>query len=99
MAPLEPLTLAWTAINRVTSDGNAVSQDQRVDVYTAMKSITISAAKTLNLGHKIGFIEVGKMANFTLLDQNPFKIEPMTIKNILVLGTVHKGQFHIETSA
>ena len=95
MAPLEPLTLAWTAINRVTSGGNAVSQDQRVDVYTAMKSITISAAKTLNLGHKIGSIEEGKMANFTLLDQNPFKIEPMTIKNILVLGTVYKGRFHI----
>jgi predicted amidohydrolase YtcJ len=95
MAPLEPLTLAWTAINRVTSGGNAVSQDQRVDVYTAMKSITISAAKTLNLGYKIGSIEEGKMANFTLLDQNPFKIEPMTIKNILVLGTVYKGRFHI----
>jgi len=99
MAPMEPLTLAWTAINRVTSGNRKVSQDQRVDIYTAMKAITISAAKTLNLEHKIGSIEAGKTANFTILKQNPFKVEPITIKNIDVLGTVHKGIFYINKSA
>jgi predicted amidohydrolase YtcJ len=99
MAPMEPLTLAWTAINRVTSGGNPVSQDQRVNAYTAMKAITISAAKTLNLAHKIGSIEFGKTANFVLLDKNPLKIEPIKIKDIKVLATVHKGQFHINKSA
>ncbi|MDP6190562.1 MAG: amidohydrolase family protein, partial [Gammaproteobacteria bacterium] len=98
MAPMEPLTLAWTAINRVTSGNNRVSQDQRVDVYTAMKAITISAAKTLNLEHQIGSIDTGKTANFTILKQNPFKVEPILIKNIDVLGTVFKGTFHVNKS-
>ncbi|MFL3654396.1 MAG: amidohydrolase, partial [Halioglobus sp.] len=40
MAPMEPLTLAWTAVNRVTSQGSKFSQDQRVDVYTALQAIT-----------------------------------------------------------
>ena len=60
MAPMEPLTLAWTAVNRVTSQGSRFSQDQRVDVYTALQAITINAARVLNLENEIGSIEVGK---------------------------------------
>jgi predicted amidohydrolase YtcJ len=95
MAPIEPLTLAWTAINRVTSNNNKVSQDQRVDTYTAMKAITISAARTLNLEGDIGSIESGKTANFTILKENPFKVDPMLIKDITVLATVYKGKLHV----
>ena len=91
MAPLEPLTLAWTAINRVTSNNKRISQNQRVDPYTAMQAITIAAARTLNLENSLGSIEVGKNANFTILDRNPFKIDPMLIKEIEVLGTVYRG--------
>ena len=94
MAPLEPLTLAWTAINRVTSGNRKISQDQRVDTYTAMQGITISAAQTLNLEQSIGSIKVGKIANFTIIDQNPFEIDPIQIKKIKVLETVHRGLAH-----
>jgi predicted amidohydrolase YtcJ len=99
MAPIEPLTLAWTAINRVTSNNNKVSQDQRVDTYTAMKAITISAASTLNLEGDIGSIEAGKTANFTILKENPFKVDPMLIKDITVLATVYKGKLHVNKAA
>jgi predicted amidohydrolase YtcJ len=99
MAPIEPLTLAWTAINRVTSNNNKVSQDQRVDAYTAMKAITISAARTLNLEGDIGSIESGKTANFTILKENPFKVDPMLIKDITVLATVYKGKLHVNKAA
>ena len=99
MAPIEPLTLAWTAINRVTSNNNKVSQDQRVDTYTAMKAITISAARTLNLEGDIGSIESGKTANFTILKENPFKVDPMLIKDITVLATVYKGNLNVNKAA
>ncbi len=99
MAPMEPLTLAWTAINRVTSENNAFSQDQKISVYDAMKAITIDAARTLNLEKQIGSIEEGKKANFTILKESPFKVDPMKIKDISVLGTVFKGKFNINKSA
>lgn len=93
MAPAEPLTLAWTAINRVTSENSAFSQDQRLDIYTAMKGITIDAARTLNLENKIGSVKVGKVANFTILKENPFTVDPMKIKDIPVAAVVYKGKW------
>jgi predicted amidohydrolase YtcJ len=99
MAPVEPLTLAWTAINRVTSQGSKFSQDQRLSIFEGFKGITLTAARTLSLEDKIGSIKEGKQADFTILAKNPFKVHPMEIKDILVKGVVYKGQFHINKSA
>ncbi|TGD73983.1 amidohydrolase [Mangrovimicrobium sediminis] len=95
MAPAEPLTLAWTAVNRVTSEGSRFSQDQRLDVFSAMQGITINAARTLNQEREIGSIKAGKVANFTILEHDPFKVEPMTIKDIPVYGVVHRGEMAV----
>ena len=93
MAPVEPLTLAWTAVNRESSQGSKFSQDQKISVFNAMKAITIDAARTLNLENEIGSIQKGKIANFTILDQNPFEINPNGIKDIKVNGLVFKGKY------
>jgi len=95
MAPAEPLTLAWTAINRMTAEHTLVSQDQKIDVFTAMKGITITAAHTLMLDDEIGSIKEGKIANFTILAENPFKVEKMHIKDIFVVGTIFKGKVNL----
>ena len=92
MAPMEPLTLVWTAVNRVTSQGSKFSQDQRIDLYTALQAVTINAARVLNLENEIGSIEQGKIANFVLLEENPLQVDPMLLKDIKVLGTVYRGQ-------
>ena len=97
MAPMEPLTLAWTAVNRVTSGLNKVSQQERITAYQAMQAITINAAHTLRLEDKIGSIVVGKTANFTLLEQNPLKVTPMQIKDIPVWGVVFEDQVNTVT--
>ena len=94
MAPLEPLTLVWVAVNRMTSEQTLVSQDQRIDPYTALKGITINAARTLNLEEKLGSIKVGKKANFTLLQENPLKVAPMHIKDIAIEGVVFDGKYY-----
>ncbi len=95
MAPAEPLTLAWTAINRETAEHSKFSQDQKVDVFTAIKAITITAARTLNLENEIGSIKEGKKANFIILKENPFKVDPMHIKDIEIMGVVYKGKEYL----
>ena len=41
--------------------------------------------------HELGSIEVGKLADFTVLDANPLTVDPMTVRDIGVWGTVVGG--------
>ena len=54
--------------------------------------LTINAAYSLRLEDERGSIEPGKLANFTVLDQNPLSVDPMAIKDIEVWGTVMEGR-------
>ncbi len=92
MAPAEPLLLAWVAVNRVVASGKVMRPDEGITVFDAFKGITITAARTIEMEQTIGSIKVGKEATFTLLDQNPFKIDPMKIKDIPVYGVVYRGK-------
>jgi predicted amidohydrolase YtcJ len=94
MAPAEPLTLAWTAVNRTTSEGKRMSQEQRIAVYDALQAITIDAARTLNLEAEIGTLEAGKTANFTILESNPLEVDPMQLKELEIKGIVYRGTYH-----
>lgn len=93
MAPVEPLTLVWTAVNRETSEGRRYSPEQKISVFNAMKAVTIDAARTLNLENDIGTLTPHKKANFTLLDENPFTVDPIRIKDIKVDGVVYRGKY------
>jgi hypothetical protein len=42
--------------------------------------------------NEVGSIVPGKLANFTILEENPVTCDPQTIKDIKVLGTVHEGR-------
>lgn len=95
MAPLDPLRLVWTAVNRISANGNKYSQNQRIDVYDALKCITINAARTINKENIIGGIKVGKQANFTILDKNPINIKPENIADIRIIGTIFHGRVNI----
>jgi len=94
MAPVEPLTLAWTAVNRTTSQGTRMSQEERIPVYEALKAITIDAARALNLEAEIGSLETGKVANFTILGANPFEVDAMQLRDLEIKGVVYRGSFH-----
>ena len=92
MAPADPLLLAWVAVNRIVASGKVMNPEQRISMFDAMKGITITAARTFEMEDKIGSIKVGKEATFTLLEQNPFKIDPLKLKDIPVAGVVYKGK-------
>ncbi|MFT5042515.1 MAG: putative amidohydrolase YtcJ, partial [Hyphomicrobiaceae bacterium] len=92
MAPGQPLLLMWSAVNRTTLDGNLVGPDQRVTPELALRAVTIDAAYSLQLEGEVGSIEVGKLANITVLAENPLTVAPETIKDIKVWGTLHEGR-------
>ncbi|MEP5570071.1 MAG: amidohydrolase [Halioglobus sp.] len=94
MAPLQPLTLAWVAANRIASDNAVWGEHQRVPVHVALAAITIEAAKSLGLDHEIGSLKPGKKADFTILEDNPYEVPSETIKDINIWGTVFEGSIH-----
>jgi predicted amidohydrolase YtcJ len=92
MAPGRPLFLMWSGVNRVTNDGNVRGADQRVSRLGALEAVTLEAAYSLQMEKDVGSIVPGKLANFTILAENPVTIDPMKIKDIAVWGTVQEGR-------
>jgi len=82
----------WSGVNRVTNDGNLRGPEQRVSRLGALKAVTLDAAYSLQLEKEVGSIVPGKLANFTILADNPVTCDPVKIKDISVWGTVHEGR-------
>jgi predicted amidohydrolase YtcJ len=92
MAPIQPLLLAWIAVNRITADGTLMAPQERVPIYNALQAITSNAAFILRMDNVTGSITTGKKADFVILAENPLKIDPMKIKDIKIYGTVFEGK-------
>ena len=94
MAPSQPLLLAWSAINRVTAEGNCYREDLKVTPYQGMEAITKNAAIIMGTDDIMGTIEGGKLANFTILEQNPLAVDESAIKDIKIFASVYKGKMY-----
>ena len=99
MAPAEPLSLVWAAVNRIGLSGETVmGESERIAVDEALRGITINAAYTARLEDRIGSIDIGKDANFAVLDKSPYAVAPEAIRDIEVEATVFQGRvFVVET--
>ena len=62
-------------------------------VEQAIRAITIDAAWQLMMDDKIGSLEVGKLADIVVLEQNPFDVKPTDIAEIEVAYTMMDGRF------
>jgi len=92
MAPSDPLYLAWTAVNRITQSGRVAAPEQRISVDAALRGVTIEAAYSWRKEDLLGSIKPGKIANLTVLDADPYKVDPKKLKDIPVWGTVFEGR-------
>jgi predicted amidohydrolase YtcJ len=92
MAPGQPLLLMQSAITRMTVEGNIAGPTQRLSPEQALRAVTLDAAYSLRLEDQVGSIEPGKLANLTVLSENPLTVPPETIENIEIRGTLHEGR-------
>lgn len=91
--PMLPLTAVSTAVTRIADDDETVvAPDERIGVERALRAVTIDAAYILGMEDRIGSLEQGKFADFTILDEDPFEVAPGHIKDIRIWGTALSGK-------
>ena len=88
-----PLLYVQTAVTRQLYQSKEVlGPAQCVDLETALKGVTINPARQCMLDDITGSLEVGKSADFVLLEKDPRQVAPDEISNIQILGTWLAGK-------
>ena len=90
VVPMEPLQAVWSQVHRQTHGGDVLGPDQRIDVMSALRSVTIDAAWQVFREDAVGSIEPGKLADLVVLSGNPLD-DPMNMRELKVDRTVIGG--------
>lgn len=90
-----PFAQIETAVTRKSADDDSIPvfiPEERIDLESAIVSFTINAAFVNKHEIDTGSIEIGKLADMIVLDQNLFEIEPEQISATNVLLTMFSGE-------
>ena len=86
--PPGPLPLISTAVTRRCEiDDSIIGKNLAVTLDRALRAVTIDAAHQVGLGDQIGSLAKGKEADLTILETDPYKVDPEKIAQIKVSET------------
>ena len=92
---INPLLAIETGITRQdpwTNDGGVLNADESLNLATMIDAYTINGAYQMGLDGEQGSIEVGKRADFVVLDRNLFDIPATEISEAYAVMTVFGGR-------
>lgn len=95
VAPLNPLYTVYAAVTRATIDGRRNEgwvPEQKITVAETIEAYTLGSAYAEFQEHEKGSIEVGKLADVVILQEDIFNIPPMDIVDVLVDMTIVGGR-------
>jgi predicted amidohydrolase YtcJ len=88
-----PMEAIQAAVSRITRRGTQLgSDDLAVSLDTALRAHTISAARALGREDELGSIEVGKRADFAVLDRDPHETPIPELAGVNVTETWIGGE-------
>ena len=88
-----PFEAMAAAMDRLTVHGTELgANDLKIDAKTALIAHTMGGARALGKADLIGSIEVGKYADFAVVDSDPLQAGPSAMRAITVLATYLGGQ-------
>lgn len=88
----DSLRVLDATVTRRSRSGDIIGPDQRVDVITGLKAMTIWPAYQHFEEQRKGSIEVGKLADLLILSGDPTAIDPETIDQLKVVETIKEGE-------
>ncbi len=92
VTPLNTMFILWSSVNRTSRSGQIIGPDERISPHDGLRALTIDAAYQYGEETRKGSIEPGKLADLTILDKNPTKVDPVAIKDIKVSETIKDGK-------
>jgi predicted amidohydrolase YtcJ len=95
--PFEPMMAIQSSVTRRDYNGNLWGPSQRITVEEAIKVGTIHGAYASFEEQIKGSLEAGKLADLVVLDQNPLKVDPMSIIDIPIQRTMVGGKWSYES--
>ncbi len=89
-----PLHMIEMAVTRKTwkEPEYVLAPQEKISVESAIRAMTSEAAWQLMSEHEIGSLEVGKLADFVILNEDPLAVDPDIIKNIKIMETWVNGE-------
>jgi cytosine/adenosine deaminase-related metal-dependent hydrolase len=88
----DPMRVMSATVTRVTRSGQVLGPEHRTSPLVALKAHTLWSAYQHFEEKSKGSLEVGKLADFAVLDGNPITIDPMKIADIKVVETIKEGK-------
>ncbi|MCX5909487.1 MAG: amidohydrolase, partial [Deltaproteobacteria bacterium] len=82
VTPVNPLFGIWAAVNRQTRDGHILGPEECISPLDALRAFTINAAYLGFDEKRKGSLEIGKLADITVLSDDPTTVPPQKIKEI-----------------
>ncbi|MCW2288637.1 amidohydrolase [Leucobacter luti] len=93
VADPRPMEAIQAAVSRITRRGTQLgSDDLAVSLDTALRGHTISAARALGREDELGSLEVGKRADFAVLDRDPYATPIPELAAVAVASTWVGGE-------
>ena len=87
----DSMRILSATVTRKTRTGKVLGPEHRVPVATALKALTIWPAWQHFEEKTKGSIEVGKLADFVVLSENPLAVDEDKLADIRILETIKEG--------
>ena len=94
--PYEPMMALQSMVTRKDPSGHVWGASQRVSVMDAMRVCTVNGAYASVEENIKGSLSPGKLADIVLLETDPVKTDPDTLKDIQVVETIMGGKTTFE---
>ena len=96
VSPYAPRYALWAASAREAMLGtygeNPWGTDESISVHDTLRAYTINAARQVFLEHKVGSIEVGKLADIVVWDRDLYSIPVAELKEVEPVMTLLNGE-------
>lgn len=92
MYPAKPLLAVESAVSRKTLNGRPLGPQNAVPIEEALRAITIYPAWQMFAEDRIGSLEVGKKADFVIIEENPLEVEIDDISDLNILEVYVSGK-------